>query len=228
MVRYFFVAFSLLGFVFFDMVYLSVIVTYASQSELIQFYIMGIIDKVNTKAYSLEEAMKVLPESREREGEREKERGERERERERERENEGNPSCTTCTLQDIQRTYDYLRVMNGKLATLTTLCLLIFIEALISCKSVCAGIRYRSSPLLSSLTTFTICLLLSSHHCNISVALNTVLKINGSDDKFQLGLSVAVGFSSVILWTLLILLPLAQVCMTTFTKHWSVFENMNY
>ena len=59
MVRYFFVAFSLLGFVFFDMVYLSVIITYASQSELIQFYIMGIIDKVNTKAYSLEDAMKV-------------------------------------------------------------------------------------------------------------------------------------------------------------------------
>lgn len=59
-VRYFFVAFSLLGFVFFDMVYLSVIITYASQSELIQFYIMGIIDKVTTKAYSLEDAMKVF------------------------------------------------------------------------------------------------------------------------------------------------------------------------
>ena len=48
-----------MGFVFFDMVYLSVIITYASQSELIQFYILGIIDKVNTKAYSLEDAMKV-------------------------------------------------------------------------------------------------------------------------------------------------------------------------
>ena len=43
------------------------------------------------------------------------------------------------------------------------------------------------------------------------IALRIILKINGSHDKFQLGLSVAVGFSSVILWTLLILLPLAQV-----------------
>ena len=42
-------------------------------------------------------------------------------------------------------------------------------------------------------------------------ALKTVLRIKGSQDTFQLGLSVAVGFSSVILWTLLILLPLAQV-----------------
>ena len=50
---------TLLGFFFFDMVYISVIITYASQSELIQFYIMSIIDRVNTKAYSLEDAMKV-------------------------------------------------------------------------------------------------------------------------------------------------------------------------
>ena len=49
-------------------------------------------------------------------------------------------------------------------------------------------------------------------HYKIPVALNTVLRINGShNDKLQLGLSVAVGFSSVILWLLLILLPLAQV-----------------
>ena len=121
-IRYLFVAFSLLGFVFFDMVYLSMIITYASQSELIQFYIMGIIDKVNTKAYSLEEAMKVL----EKDGE---------RERERERALLFIHHIFACTQQDIQRTYDYLRVMNGKLATLTTLCLLIFVEALISCKS---------------------------------------------------------------------------------------------
>ena len=185
MVRYFFVVFSLLGFVFFDMVYLSVIVTYASQSELIQFYIMGIIDKVNTKAYSLEEAMKVRigrEREEESEGERERERrrgreGGREREREKgrrgreggrerekgrrgreggreranERENKPRIHHIHCTLQDIQRTYDYLRVMNGKLATLTTLCLLIFIEALISCKS----IQYVLSPLQSVLTTFT-------------------------------------------------------------------------
>ena len=72
MIRYIFVALSLLGFVFFDMVYLSVIITYASQSELIQFYIMGIIDKVSTKAYSLEDAMKVLQRERERERERER------------------------------------------------------------------------------------------------------------------------------------------------------------
>ena len=58
-IRYVFVAIAHIGFIFFDMVYLSVIITYASQSELIQFYITSIIDRVNTKAYSLEDAMKV-------------------------------------------------------------------------------------------------------------------------------------------------------------------------
>ncbi len=58
-VRYVCVLFSLVGFVFFDLLYFAVVVTYVSQSQLIQYYIVSIMDKVRAKTYSLEDAVKV-------------------------------------------------------------------------------------------------------------------------------------------------------------------------
>ena len=57
--RYIFVLVSPFGFVLFDLLYFAVVVAYASQSQLIQYYITSIIEKVRTKAYSLEDAIKV-------------------------------------------------------------------------------------------------------------------------------------------------------------------------
>ncbi len=57
--RYVFVLFSLVGFVFFDLLYFAVVITYVSQGQLIQYYIVSIMEKVKTKTYSLEDAIKV-------------------------------------------------------------------------------------------------------------------------------------------------------------------------
>ena len=58
--HYFFVASSFWGFIFFDLLYIAVVINYSSQCQLIIFYIENIKDKVQNKAYkSLNEACKV-------------------------------------------------------------------------------------------------------------------------------------------------------------------------
>ena len=49
----------MLGFVCFDLLYIAVVITYTSQSQLLWFYISSVLDKVRTKAYSLGDAIKV-------------------------------------------------------------------------------------------------------------------------------------------------------------------------
>ncbi len=87
--------FDFFGFIFFDLLYIAVIVTYVSQCQLIRAYIGTIIDKVSIKlqGYTLEQAM-----------------------------------------TEINQTYKFLQVVNGKLSALTSLCLLVFIESAVSCK----------------------------------------------------------------------------------------------
>ena len=51
---------SLLGFVFFDLLYISVAINYTSQCQLIIFYIQSITDKVVTKAHTLQGAVKDI------------------------------------------------------------------------------------------------------------------------------------------------------------------------
>ena len=54
-----FVISALLGFVCFDLLYMAVVMMYTSQSQLLRFFISSITDKVQTKAYSLGDAIKV-------------------------------------------------------------------------------------------------------------------------------------------------------------------------
>ncbi len=91
--------FDFIGFLFFDLLYVAVVISYASQSQLLRLYIGTIIDRVLTKlhGYTLEQAM-----------------------------------------TDINQTYQFLKVLNGKLSVLTTVCLLIFVEAAVSCE-LCIG-----------------------------------------------------------------------------------------
>lgn len=93
--RFMFVIFSFIGFILFDLLYIAVVISYASQCQLLRLYIGTIIDRVLTKlqGYTLEQAM-----------------------------------------TDINQTYQFLKVVNGKLSVLTTVCLLIFLKAAFSCK----------------------------------------------------------------------------------------------
>ena len=54
-----FVTSSLLGFMCFDLLHITVVMMYTSQSQLLQFFISSIIDKVRTKAYSIGDTIKV-------------------------------------------------------------------------------------------------------------------------------------------------------------------------
>ena len=93
--RYSFVIYDFFGFIFFDLLYIAVIVTYTAQCQLVRLYIGSIIDKVLTKlrGYTLEQAM-----------------------------------------VDINQAYKFLQVVNGKLSVLTSVCLLVFLEAAVSCE----------------------------------------------------------------------------------------------
>ena len=93
--RYFFVIYCFFGFIFFDLLYIAVIVTYSFQCQLIRIYIGTIMDKVLTKlqGYTLEQAM-----------------------------------------LEINKAYKFLQVVNGKLSALTSVCLLVFLEAAVSCE----------------------------------------------------------------------------------------------
>lgn len=54
------VSFSMLGFIFFDLLYIAVVINYASQCQLLTFYIENIRDKIINKQYkTLSSALKV-------------------------------------------------------------------------------------------------------------------------------------------------------------------------
>ena len=58
--RWIFVIFSTVGFILFDLLYFTVVVTYASHSQLIQYYIISIQEKVGEKTYKcLKDAIRV-------------------------------------------------------------------------------------------------------------------------------------------------------------------------
>lgn len=58
-VRYILVISCIFGFIFFDLFYVATVVNYASQCQLLCFYMDSIMDKVRNKAYSLGDAIKV-------------------------------------------------------------------------------------------------------------------------------------------------------------------------
>ena len=49
--HYFFVSSSMLGFVFFDLLYIAVTINFCSQCQLLTYYVENIIDKVQNKQY---------------------------------------------------------------------------------------------------------------------------------------------------------------------------------
>ena len=57
--RYIFVSSAIVGFVFFDLFYASVVINYCTQCQLIVFFIRSIMDRVRTKTHTLEVAVKV-------------------------------------------------------------------------------------------------------------------------------------------------------------------------
>ncbi|KAL5475399.1 hypothetical protein EMCRGX_G025208 [Ephydatia muelleri] len=58
--RYIFVSSALVGFVFFDLFYASVVINYCTQCQLIVFFIRSIMDRVRTKTHTLEVAIKDI------------------------------------------------------------------------------------------------------------------------------------------------------------------------
>ena len=58
-VRFILVISCIVGFIFFDLFYVAAVINYASQCQLLCFYIASIMDKVQDKAYTLEDAIKV-------------------------------------------------------------------------------------------------------------------------------------------------------------------------
>lgn len=87
--HYFLVIISLIGFIFFDLLYILVIINYVSQCQLIIFFIQSIITSVSNKAKSLVEATK-----------------------------------------DVYRVFEFLKILNGQLASMVSLCLYIFLPAM--------------------------------------------------------------------------------------------------
>ena len=102
-VRWILVVFTMVGFIILDMAYTAVVVNYSIQCQLLIYLMQNICDRMRTKEWEIEQAIKVRGHcggggaweggkeegggEREREGGREGGReGERERERERERE----------------------------------------------------------------------------------------------------------------------------------------------
>jgi hypothetical protein len=84
--QYFFVCSSLLGFMFFDLLYIAVVINYTSQCQMLLFYIENIIEKVKAKHYhTLNDATK-----------------------------------------EVYHIYEFLKVLNGKLAFVTTMIIFVF------------------------------------------------------------------------------------------------------
>lgn len=58
--HYAFVCTSMFGFIFFDLLYIAVVINYVSQCQLLSFYIENVTDKVENKRYkTLTDASKV-------------------------------------------------------------------------------------------------------------------------------------------------------------------------
>ena len=51
--------FIVIGFVFFDLLYVAVILNYCSQCTLLHFYVINVCEKIRHKAYPLGDAVKV-------------------------------------------------------------------------------------------------------------------------------------------------------------------------
>lgn len=51
--------FCLVGFLFFDLLYVAVIVNYCSQCQLLHYYVVNVTEKIRHKAYALGDAVKV-------------------------------------------------------------------------------------------------------------------------------------------------------------------------
>ena len=58
-IHYLFLVLSMLGFLFFDMLYVAVVINYCTQCQLLHYYVSSIKDKVVNKAYLLGDAVKV-------------------------------------------------------------------------------------------------------------------------------------------------------------------------
>lgn len=50
---------SLIGFIFFDLLYIAIVINYITQCELLRFFIRNVREKVVTKEYLLGYAVKV-------------------------------------------------------------------------------------------------------------------------------------------------------------------------
>lgn len=57
--RYALVIYSIFGFILFDFLYVAVVLSYVSHSQLLLTYINSVIDKVQTKTYDLGKAIRV-------------------------------------------------------------------------------------------------------------------------------------------------------------------------
>ena len=58
-IHYFLVVMSLIGFIFFDLLYIAIVINYITQCELLRFFIRNVREKVVTKEYLLGYAVKV-------------------------------------------------------------------------------------------------------------------------------------------------------------------------
>ncbi|XP_019856102.1 PREDICTED: uncharacterized protein LOC105313927 [Amphimedon queenslandica] len=90
--HYSLVSFAMLGFVFFDLLYIAVVINYASQCQMLSFYIDNIVDKVQNKHYK---------------------------------------NLNTAT-KEVYHVYEFLKVLNGKLAFITTAVIFVFVVNVIS------------------------------------------------------------------------------------------------
>ncbi len=51
--------YALVGFVFFDLLYIAVMINYISQCQLLYYYVINVTEKIRHKAYGLGDAIKV-------------------------------------------------------------------------------------------------------------------------------------------------------------------------
>lgn len=59
-IHYTFLSVAILGFIFFDLLYIAIVINYSSQCQLLHFYVINIKDKVRHKAYQLGDAVREI------------------------------------------------------------------------------------------------------------------------------------------------------------------------
>lgn len=108
-----FISMAMLGFVFFDLLYIAVTINFCYQCQLLKYYIENIIDKVQNRKYkTVSAACRV-------------------------RKNHFFSNVLLCCmtlLQEIYQLFEFLRVLNGKVSFLMSLVILVFLTAIIDCK----------------------------------------------------------------------------------------------